>query len=69
VDLAYRRIYYTSKDRVKKIEIYIDRITLKPGTGVTFLYTLYIKGKGHSLPFGKVRSIRSRPGEFIYLNV
>jgi hypothetical protein len=69
MDLAHRRVCYASEDRVKKIEIYVDGIALKPSTGVTFLCTLCIKGKGHSLPFGKVRSIRSRPGEFIYLNV
>ncbi|KAJ5472442.1 hypothetical protein N7530_006443 [Penicillium desertorum] len=53
IDLTYRRIYYTGKDYIKKIEIYIDRIALKPSTNVTFLYTPYIKGKGYSLPFGK----------------
>ena len=69
VDLAHRYIYYTSEDYIKKIEIYIDRIILKPGSSVIFLYTPYIKGKGHTLPFSKVRSIRSKPGEFIHLNV
>ncbi|KAJ5478556.1 hypothetical protein N7530_004065 [Penicillium desertorum] len=60
VDLAYRRVYYTSEDCVKKIEVYIDRIALKPGTGVTFPCTPYIKGKGHSLPFGKFGYIVKR---------
>ena len=69
VDLAHRRVCYASEDRVKKMEIHVDGIVLKPGSGVTFLYTPYIKGKGHALPFGKVRSIRSKPGEFIYLDV
>jgi hypothetical protein len=42
---------------MKKIEVYIDRIILKLGSSVTFLYIPYIKGKGHTLPFRKVRSI------------
>ncbi|KAJ5478258.1 hypothetical protein N7530_003767 [Penicillium desertorum] len=53
VDLAYRRICHTGEDYIKKIEIYIDSVALKPSTGVTFPCTPCIKGKGHSLPFGK----------------
>ncbi|KAJ5462263.1 hypothetical protein N7530_010468 [Penicillium desertorum] len=52
VDLAHRRVCHASEDRVKKIEVHVDGVALKPGTGVTFPCTPYIKGKGHSLPFG-----------------
>ena len=69
VNLAYRRAYHASKNRVRKIEVYSDSIKLKKGAGITFLYTLYIKGKGYTLPFGKERSIRLKPSDLIYLDV
>ncbi|KAJ5124616.1 Reverse transcriptase RNA-dependent DNA polymerase [Penicillium bovifimosum] len=69
VDLAHRRACHAGEDRVRKMETHGDGIALKPGTGVTFPCTPCIKGKGHALPFGKVRSIRSRPGELLHLDV
>ena len=51
------------------MEVYSDSIKLKKGAGIIFLYTLYIKGKGYALPFGKERSIRLKPSNLIYLNV
>ncbi|KAJ5164701.1 uncharacterized protein N7500_006531 [Penicillium coprophilum] len=60
IDLVYRCTYYTSKDRVRKIEIYTNSIKLKKGIGVIYPYAPYIKGKGYTLPFGKVTKIKNR---------
>lgn len=69
INLTYRRAYYIGKDRVWKMEMYTEGIKLKKGAGVTYPYVPYIKGKGYTLPFGKVRSIYSNPREFIYLDI
>lgn len=69
VNLAHRRAYYAGENRVRKMEVHSNRIKLKKGAGITFPYTLCIKGKGHTLPFGKERSIRSKPSDLIHLDV
>lgn len=51
------------------MKICSDGIKLKNGAGVTFRCAPCIKGKGHALPFDKERSIRSKPGEFLHLDV
>ncbi|KAG0154462.1 hypothetical protein PDIDSM_30 [Penicillium digitatum] len=60
---------HAGEERVRKMEIFADGVKLKKGAGVTFPCAPCIKGKGHALPFGKERSIRSKPGEFIHLDV
>ncbi|KAG0154950.1 hypothetical protein PDIDSM_523 [Penicillium digitatum] len=69
IDLAHRRACHAGEERVRKMEIFADGVKLKKGAGVTFPCAPCIKGKGHALPFGKERSIRSKPGEFIHLDV
>ncbi|KAJ9481030.1 hypothetical protein VN97_g12481 [Penicillium thymicola] len=69
IDLAHRRACHAGENRIRKMEICSEGIRLKKGAGVTFPCTPCIKGKGHALPFGKERSIRSKPGEFLYINV
>ncbi|KAG0157409.1 hypothetical protein PDIDSM_4594 [Penicillium digitatum] len=69
IDLAHRRACHAGEERVRKMEIFADDVKLKKGAGVTFPCAPCIKGKGHALPFGKERSIRSKPGEFIHLDV
>ncbi|KAG0160526.1 hypothetical protein PDIDSM_8056 [Penicillium digitatum] len=60
---------HAGEERVRKMEKFADGVKLKKGAGVTFPCAPCIKGKGHALPFGKERSIRSKPGEFIHLDV
>ncbi|KAG0155347.1 hypothetical protein PDIDSM_922 [Penicillium digitatum] len=69
IDLAHRRACHAGEERVRKMEKFADGVKLKKGAGVTFPCAPCIKGKGHALPFGKERSIRSKPGEFIHLDV
>ncbi|QQK46720.1 hypothetical protein Pdw03_1618 [Penicillium digitatum] len=69
IDLAHRRACHAGEERVRKMEIFADGVKLKKGAGVTFPCAPCIKGKGHALPFGEERSIRSKPGEFIHLDV
>lgn len=69
IDLAHRRACHAGENMVRNMETRADRLKLKKGAGVTFPCTPCIKGKGHALPFGKERSIRSKPGEFLYLDV
>lgn len=68
-DLAHRRAYYAGENRVRKMESCSDGIKLKKGAGATFPCAPCIKGKGHTLLFGKERSIRLKPGEYIQLDV
>ncbi|KAG0156026.1 hypothetical protein PDIDSM_3202 [Penicillium digitatum] len=69
IDLAHRRACHAGEERVRKMEIFADGVKLKKGASVTFPCAPCIKGKGHALHFGKERSIRSKPGEFIHLDV
>lgn len=69
IDLAHRRACHAGENPDRKMETCSDGVKLKKGSSVTFPYTPYIKGKGHALPFGKERTIRSKPGEFIHLDV
>ena len=51
------------------METFANSVKLKKGAGVTFSCVLCVKGKGYALSFGKERSIKSKPSEFIYLDV
>ncbi|KAJ5857648.1 hypothetical protein N7455_008542 [Penicillium solitum] len=64
-----RYTYYTKENKVRKIETSADNIKLKKGANIIFLYISYIKGKGYILPFGKEKSIRSKPRELLYLDI
>lgn len=69
IDLAHRRACHAGENRVRKMETCGDGIKLKKGAGVTFPCAPCIKDKGYALPFVKERPIRSKPGEFIHLDV
>lgn len=69
IDLAHRRACHAGENRVRKTESCGVGIKLKKGASVTFPCAPCIRGKGYALPFGRERSIWSKPGEFIHLDV
>jgi hypothetical protein len=69
VDLAHRRACHAGEAKVRKMESSAEGVRLKPGTGVVQPCVPCIKGKGRSQPFGKVRAIRTKPGEMLHIDI
>jgi hypothetical protein len=69
VNLTHRRACHASEVKVRKIESSAEGVRLKPSTRVVQPCVPYIKGKGHSQLFGKVRAIRIKPSEILYIDI
>jgi hypothetical protein len=69
LELAHRRMVHAGERRVKNTVKHADGITLKPGTAIPDHCVPCIKGKGHALPFGKNKRIKSAPGELLHIDV
>ncbi|KAJ6090447.1 hypothetical protein N7486_009262 [Penicillium sp. IBT 16267x] len=69
LELAHRRMVHAGERRVKNTVRHTDGLSLKPGTAIPDHCVPCIKGKGHALPFGKNKRIKSAPGETLHLDV
>ncbi|KAJ6088415.1 Copia-like polyprotein/retrotransposon [Penicillium sp. IBT 16267x] len=69
MDLAHRRMIHSGQRRVKKTIAHSDGVTILPGTAIPDRCPPCIQGKGHSLPFGTDKRIKSLPGETLYIDV
>ncbi|KAJ6102323.1 Reverse transcriptase RNA-dependent DNA polymerase [Penicillium sp. IBT 16267x] len=69
MDLAHRRMIHSGQRRVKKTIAHSDGVTILPGTAIPDRCAPCIQGKGHSLPFGTDKRIKSLPGETLHIDV
>ncbi|KAJ9481428.1 hypothetical protein VN97_g12047 [Penicillium thymicola] len=69
MNLAHRRACHAGETRVRKTQECTDGLTLKGKSALTRPCGPCVLGKGHALPFGKDKSIRTKPGEFLHTDV
>ncbi|KAJ6110199.1 hypothetical protein N7486_002434 [Penicillium sp. IBT 16267x] len=69
LELAHRRMVHAGERRVKNTVRHADGLSLKSGTAIPDHCVPCIKGKGHALPFGRNKRIKSAPGEVLHLDV
>ncbi|OQE41636.1 hypothetical protein PENNAL_c0722G11228, partial [Penicillium nalgiovense] len=55
--------------RVKKTQDHVEGLQIKKGTVLTRPCAPCVQGKGHALPFGKNKSIRTKPGDLIHIDI
>jgi hypothetical protein len=60
MDLAHRRACHAGEARVKKTQDHVEGLNIKKSSVLTRPYALCVLGKGHALPFGKNKSIRTK---------
>ncbi|KGO39027.1 Integrase, catalytic core [Penicillium expansum] len=69
MDLAHRRACHAGESRVKKTQDCTDGLMIKKKSALTRPCAPCVIGKGHALPFGKNKSIRTNPGDLIHTDV
>ena len=69
INLAYRRAYYTSENKIRKTLLYLEGLNISKGLVLSRPYTPYVIGKGYALPFSKNKLIRTNPSDLIHLDV
>jgi transposase InsO family protein len=68
IELAHRRTAHLSERRLRMLPDYVTGLRLKKG-GLRLPCGPCVIGKGHQLPYGRDKSIRSGPGEFLHIDV
>ncbi|KAJ6086182.1 hypothetical protein N7486_010463 [Penicillium sp. IBT 16267x] len=69
LELAHRRMVHAGERRVKNTVRHADGLSLKSGTAIPDHCVPCIKGKGHALPFGRNKRVKSAPGEVLHIDV
>ncbi|KAJ6095264.1 Reverse transcriptase RNA-dependent DNA polymerase [Penicillium sp. IBT 16267x] len=63
LELAHRRMVHAGERRVKNTVRHADGLSLKSGTAIPDHCVPCIKGKGHALPFGRNKRVKSAPDD------
>ncbi|KAJ5124498.1 uncharacterized protein N7515_008323 [Penicillium bovifimosum] len=69
MDLAHRRACHAGEARVKKTQDHVEGLNIKKSSVLTRPCAPCVQGKGHALPFGKNKSIRTKPGDLIHIDI